>query len=40
LIPVALPGVVEERTLVVVDKLAATPPGYPRRAGLPAKKPL
>jgi 16S rRNA (guanine527-N7)-methyltransferase len=40
LIPVTLPGVVEERTLVVVDKVAATPPGYPRRAGLPAKKPL
>jgi 16S rRNA (guanine527-N7)-methyltransferase len=40
LIPVTLPGVVEERTLVVVDKVAATPPGYPRRAGIPAKKPL
>lgn len=40
LIPVTLPGVAEERTLVVVDKVAATPPGYPRRAGLPAKKPL
>ncbi len=40
LIPVALPGVAEERTLVVVDKVAATPPAYPRRAGLPAKKPL
>jgi 16S rRNA (guanine527-N7)-methyltransferase len=40
LIPVTLPGVVEERTLVVVDKVAATPSGYPRRAGLPAKKPL
>jgi 16S rRNA (guanine527-N7)-methyltransferase len=40
LIPVALPGVAEERTLVVVNKVAATPPAYPRRAGLPAKKPL
>jgi len=40
LIPVTLPGVVDERYLVVVDKVAATPPGYPRRAGLPAKKPL
>jgi 16S rRNA (guanine527-N7)-methyltransferase len=40
LIPVTLPGVVEERYLVVVDKLAATPPGYPRKAGIPAKKPL
>jgi 16S rRNA (guanine527-N7)-methyltransferase len=40
LIPVTLPGVAEERYLVVVDKKAATPPAYPRRAGLPAKKPL
>lgn len=40
LIPVTLPGVVEERYLVVVDKLAATPPGYPRKPGIPAKKPL
>ena len=35
-----LPGVVEDRYLVVVDKKAATPPGYPRRVGLPAKKPI
>jgi len=40
LIPVALPGVVEERYLVVVDKVAATPPQYPRQPGIPAKKPL
>jgi len=40
LIPVTLPGVVEERYLVVVDKVAATPNGYPRRVGIPAKKPL
>lgn len=40
LIPVALPGVVEERFLVVIEKIAATPPGYPRRVGVPAKKPL
>lgn len=40
LIPVTLPGVAEERTLVVVDKVAATPPAYPRRPGTPAKKPL
>lgn len=38
--PVTLPGVVEERYLVVVEKKVATPPQYPRRAGLPAKKPL
>ncbi len=40
LIPVTLPAVVEERYLVVVDKIAATPPQYPRRTGVPAKKPL
>lgn len=40
LVPVALPGVAEERYLVVVDKAAATPPGYPRRVGHPARQPL
>jgi len=40
LLPVALPGVAEERYLVVVDKVAATPPQYPRKPGFPAKKPL
>jgi 16S rRNA (guanine527-N7)-methyltransferase len=40
LIPVTLPGVAESRYLVVADKVAATPPRYPRRPGVPAKKPL
>jgi 16S rRNA (guanine527-N7)-methyltransferase len=40
LVPVALPGVVEERFLVVVDKVAATHSQYPRRVGIPSKKPL
>ena len=40
LVPVTLPGVVEERHLVLVDKVAATPPGYPRKPGVPGKKPL
>jgi 16S rRNA (guanine527-N7)-methyltransferase len=40
LIPVTLPGVVEERYLVVIDKVAATPDAYPRRVGVPVKKPL
>lgn len=35
-----LPGVVEIRHLVVVDKLQATPGKYPRRPGIPARKPL
>lgn len=38
--PVTLPGVVEDRYIVVVDKNASTPAQYPRRAGLPAKKPI
>jgi len=40
LIKVELPGVADERYLVVIDKFAATPPGYPRKAGIPTKKPL
>lgn len=35
-----LPGVVEERYLIVIDKIAATPAQYPRRIGIPSKKPL
>jgi 16S rRNA (guanine527-N7)-methyltransferase len=38
-IPVALPGAML-RQLVVVEKVAATPPRYPRRPGVPAKRPL
>jgi 16S rRNA (guanine527-N7)-methyltransferase len=38
--PVTLPGVAEERFLVVYDKVAATPTQYPRRVGVPAKSPL
>jgi 16S rRNA (guanine527-N7)-methyltransferase len=37
---VNLPGVVEDRYLVTIDKVAATPPQYPRRVGVPGKKPL
>ncbi len=40
LVPVTLPGVAEERYLVMVDKIAATPDKYPRRVGIPAKRPL
>jgi 16S rRNA (guanine527-N7)-methyltransferase len=40
LIPVILPGVADERFLVVADKVAATPAQYPRKSGIPAKKPL
>ena len=40
LIPVNLPGVVDDRYLVVVEKVAATPPKYPRKPGVPMKQPL
>lgn len=40
LIPITLQGVADERYLVIIDKTAATPSGYPRRIGLPAKKPI
>jgi len=40
LIPVNLPGVADDRYLVVVDKIAATPPKYPRKPGVPGKQPL
>lgn len=38
--PVHLPGIAEDRYLVLIEKVAATPPQYPRRVGLPVKKPL
>ena len=40
LLPVNLPGVADDRYLVLIDKVAATPPKYPRNAGMPAKTPL
>jgi 16S rRNA (guanine527-N7)-methyltransferase len=40
LVKVELPGVADERFLVLIDKSAATPSAYPRKAGLAAKKPL
>ena len=39
-IPVELPQVAETHYLVMVHKSAATPPNYPRRAGMPTKRPL
>ncbi len=35
-----VPGVAESRCLVILDKIAPTPDQYPRRAGLPAKRPI
>ena len=40
IVHVTLPGVAEDHFLVVIDKVATTPPAYPRRVGMPAKKPL
>ncbi len=40
LVPVELLGLAETRHLVIVDKTAATPKKYPRRPGMPAKRPL
>jgi 16S rRNA (guanine527-N7)-methyltransferase len=38
--PVTLAEFPDDRTLVVMEKVAPTPPDYPRRPGVPAKKPL
>jgi 16S rRNA (guanine527-N7)-methyltransferase len=40
LIPVNLPGVADDRYLLLMDKVAATPPKYPRAAGMATKTPL
>lgn len=40
LIAIELPGVPETRHLVVIEKTAATPAAYPRRPGMPEKRPL
>jgi len=40
LIPVNLPGVADDRYLIVAEKVAATPPKYPRKPGIPMKQPL
>ena len=35
-----LPNDSGKRTLVVMKKIAPTPAAYPRRAGMPSKKPI
>ena len=40
LVHLELPGVAEERFIVVVDKVARTPEEYPRRTGMPSKTPI
>ena len=39
-IPVELLGLAEERNLIVIEKTARTPAKYPRRPGMPSKRPL
>lgn len=39
-VPVELLGLAETRNLVLIDKVARTPDTYPRRPGMPAKRPL
>ena len=40
LYPVDLPGLTDNRVVAAFEKTAATPERYPRRAGIPAKRPL
>jgi len=40
IIPVDLPGLPDDRYLILIGKTAATPPKYPRKAGMPMKRPL
>ncbi len=37
---VTLPGVPEDRYLITIEKKVTTPEKYPRRVGVPAKKPI
>lgn len=38
--PVSLPGLTDNRVVVAFEKVAPTPERYPRRVGIPAKRPL
>ncbi len=38
--PVDLTELPDDRQLVVIDKIAPTPPKYPRRPGMPEKRPI
>ena len=39
-LPVSISGILGDRTLVVIEKHSRTPARYPRRPGMPAKRPL
>jgi 16S rRNA (guanine527-N7)-methyltransferase len=38
--PVEIEELPDSRVLVIIDKIKPTPPGYPRRPGMPVKKPI
>ncbi|MBM3135199.1 MAG: 16S rRNA (guanine(527)-N(7))-methyltransferase RsmG [Chloroflexi bacterium] len=38
--PITVPGLEEPRLLVIVDKVQPTPAHYPRRPGMPSKRPI
>lgn len=40
IVPAAIPGLDDARHLVVLEKVSPTPSKYPRRPGMPAKRPL
>jgi 16S rRNA (guanine527-N7)-methyltransferase len=40
ILPVRVPGLEASRHLVVLEKVMSTPAKYPRRPGMPAKRPL
>jgi 16S rRNA (guanine527-N7)-methyltransferase len=40
IVEIELPGVAEKHYLVVIEKVAKTPPTYPRKPGIPTRKPI
>jgi 16S rRNA (guanine527-N7)-methyltransferase len=40
IMPVEVPGLEAARHLVILEKISATPARYPRRPGMPAKRPI
>jgi 16S rRNA (guanine527-N7)-methyltransferase len=39
-VPIELPGLPQDRSLVIIEKKSPTPERYPRRSGIPSKRPL
>jgi 16S rRNA (guanine527-N7)-methyltransferase len=40
IVPVSVPGLDEARAIVMIEKVTPTPDKYPRRAGMPVKRPV